>query len=76
MSAPAGRSFVIPARSARAFRVERGEHVRIVALEGPRVADVNVYNADDLQEHFSAGATRRLYGIYLSGREPGLESRA
>lgn len=71
---------MIPARSARAFRVPQGESFRIVAVEGPQVADVNAYFAHDLDEYFSAGATRRLYGIYLQEGEslvtnPGRERR-
>lgn len=45
--------------------MRRGELLRIVCTEGPQVADLNAYNADDLDEYFSAGATRRLYGIHL-----------
>jgi uncharacterized protein len=73
-------SFVIPARSAQAFCVAQGESFRIVAVEGPQVADLNAYVADDLDEYFSAGATRRLYGIYVAEGEslvtnPGRERR-
>jgi uncharacterized protein YcgI (DUF1989 family) len=59
-------SFIIGARSAKAFTLQRGERFRIVCVEGPQVADVNVYNADNLDEYFSAGATRRLQGIRLT----------
>lgn len=59
-------TFIIGARSAKAFTIQRGERFRIVCVEGPQVADVNVYNADNLDEYFSAGATRRLQGIRLT----------
>jgi uncharacterized protein YcgI (DUF1989 family) len=57
--------FIIPARSAKAFRVNAGERLRIIDVEGAQVADFNVYAADDPREHFSAGATRRLHGVFL-----------
>lgn len=59
-------SYIIGPRSAKAFTVRRGDCFRIVCIEGPQVADVNVYNADNLDEYFSAGATRRLQGIRLA----------
>ena len=59
-------SFIIGVRSAKAFAVQHGQRFRIVCVEGPQVADVNVYNADNLDEYFSAGATRRLQGISLT----------
>jgi uncharacterized protein len=65
----AASSLTIPARSAKAFVLRRGELLRVVCIEGPQVADVNVYNAEDPEEYFSAGATRRLYGIYLKQGE-------
>lgn len=58
-------SFIIEARSAKVFNVQRGERFRIVCVQGPQVADLNVYNSDNLDEYFSAGATRRLQGIRL-----------
>lgn len=59
------KGFTIPARSAIAFKVNTGERLRIIDAEGPQVADFNLYFADDPREHFSAGATRRIHGIYL-----------
>ena len=59
-------SLIIGVRSAKAFTIQRGERFRIVCVDGPQVADVNVYNADNLDEYFSAGATRRLVGIRLT----------
>jgi uncharacterized protein len=59
-------SFIIGVRSAKAFTVQRGQRFRIICVEGPQVADVNVYNATNFNEYFSAGATRRLQGIRLS----------
>ncbi len=64
-SAAPRESFVIPARSAKAFRVMRGERLRIIDVEGPQTADFNLYAADDTREYFSAGATRRINGVYL-----------
>lgn len=58
-------SFIIPARSAKAFRVNTGEKLRIVCVEGPQVADFNLYAADNTREYFAAGPTRRINGVYL-----------
>jgi uncharacterized protein YcgI (DUF1989 family) len=62
-------SFVIPARSAKAFRVNAGERLRIIDVEGPQVADFNLYAADDTREYFAAGGTRRLNDVYLKKGE-------
>jgi uncharacterized protein YcgI (DUF1989 family) len=69
MAVEVARSFVIRARSAKAFVVRQGETMRVVCIEGPQVADVNVYSVENPDEHFSAGATRRLFGIHLQQGE-------
>jgi len=66
--------FLIAARSARAFRIDRGQRVRIIEVDGPQVADVNIYGWPDTNEYFSAGATRRLRGGIHVGIGDGLIS--
>lgn len=48
---------VIPPRSGTAFRVERGEILTVVDIEGIQVADLLAYNADDVREVISSGRT-------------------
>ena len=57
--------FIIPKKSARAFELRKGQVLRVVAIEGPQVADLNAFNLHDLKEHFSASRTRSLEGIYV-----------
>lgn len=57
--------FVISKKSARAFELKRGHVLRVIAIEGPQVADLNAFNLHDLKEHFSASRTRRMEGIYV-----------
>lgn len=57
--------FVIPRKAARAFELRRGQILRVIAIEGPQVADLNAYNLHDLREHFSAARTRSMGGIYV-----------
>lgn len=57
--------FVIPNKSGRAFKVIRGQILRVIAPEGPQVADLNAFNLHDYTEHFSASRTRSMEGIYV-----------
>jgi uncharacterized protein YcgI (DUF1989 family) len=57
--------FVIPKKSGRAFKVIRGQVLRVIASEGPQVADLNAFNLDDCTEHFSASRTRTMEGMYV-----------
>jgi uncharacterized protein YcgI (DUF1989 family) len=57
--------FVIPKKSARAFEVGKSNILRVIAVEGPQVADFNAYNLHDLREHFSASRTRSVSGFYV-----------
>jgi uncharacterized protein YcgI (DUF1989 family) len=58
-------SFVIPARTGKAFEVMQGEICRISCPEGPQVADTIVFNLDDLTEKFWAARTRVVHGVHL-----------
>jgi uncharacterized protein YcgI (DUF1989 family) len=55
----------VPPRDARVFNVPAGHLFRIVSIEGPQVADLNLWNADDLSERFYSGKTRALHGTHV-----------
>jgi uncharacterized protein YcgI (DUF1989 family) len=57
---------VVPPRDGRAFRVPAGGVFRIVDVEGPQVADLNLWNADDLGERFFSGKTRALHATHVT----------
>jgi uncharacterized protein len=60
MAASLRASFVIPARAARAFVVERGQVLRIEMIEGKQVGDCAFFNADDRREVFHVGQSWAL----------------
>jgi len=59
------QSFVIPARAGKAFDLPAGQIVRVTCVEGPQVADMIVFNADDQAEKFWSGRTRVIHGGHL-----------
>ena len=59
-------SFVVPIRSGRAWRIPRGHLCRIVTIEGPQVADLNLWNAEDPRERLWASRTRQLQAAHVS----------
>lgn len=54
----------VPARDAASFRVPQGCFFRI-SVAGPQVGDLNLFNADNLDERFYSGKTRALNGTHL-----------
>ncbi|HEX4835283.1 MAG TPA: urea carboxylase-associated family protein [bacterium] len=58
--------FVIPIRSGRAWTVLAGHLCRIVVVDGPQVADFNVWNRHNPRERFWASRTRQLYGTHVT----------
>ena len=52
--------FVIPKKSARAFELRKSQILRIIAIDGPQVADLNAFNFHNLKEHFSSGRSRSV----------------
>lgn len=48
---------VIPPRSGTAFRLEKGEVLTVVDVEGTQVADLLAYNLADVREVISSGRT-------------------
>ena len=57
---------LVPPREARCFEVPAGHFFRIVSVEGSQVGDLNLWQADNLDEQFYAGKTRALHGTHLS----------
>lgn len=57
---------VIPARTGKAFTVERGRIVRIACHEDSQVADLNLFNRDSPKECFSSSKTRAVHGCHLT----------
>ncbi|MEM8692393.1 MAG: DUF1989 domain-containing protein [Pseudomonadota bacterium] len=57
---------LVSPREARLFRAKAGQVFRITSVEGPQVGDLNLWNADDLSEHFFSGKTRALHGTHVS----------
>lgn len=60
-------SRVIPAGDGWLHKIQAGQTLRIVDLEGNQAADTFFFNADDLKERYSAQDTiREQGGIYLT----------
>src|SRR5258706_1773397 len=62
--------FVIPRRSGRAWPVRAGQIFRIVAVEGPQVADLNVWSLANPRERFLAPRSRPLHQAPVSTFDP------
>ena len=58
--------FVIPIRSGRAWTVRAGQLCRIVAIEGPQVGDLNLWNLHNPRERFWASRTRQLHRSHVT----------
>ncbi len=65
-SRPVARSLEIPRRTGRAFRVARGEILRLSCHQGPQVADLIAFNGDDPREKFWQARTRVVHGGHLA----------
>lgn len=57
---------LVPARDAKTFSAPAGHFFRISCVEGSQVGDLNLWNANDLNERFYSGKTRALHGTHLS----------
>ena len=62
---PVVKRELIPARTGLAVRVAQGEVLRIRCPEGPQVADLIAFNADDAREKFWQARTRVVHGGHL-----------
>ncbi|KLU24716.1 hypothetical protein EOS_18710 [Caballeronia mineralivorans PML1(12)] len=59
-------SAVVPIRSGYAWKVPAGHVFRIVTIEGPQVADLNIWNLQNPRERFWASRTRQLQQAHVS----------
>jgi len=57
---------LVSQREAGCFSVPAGHYFRISSVEGSQVGDLNLWNANDLNERFYSGKTRALHGTHLS----------
>ncbi len=57
---------LVQPRDASTFLVPAGHFFRIVGVEGPQVGDLNLWNSNDLNEHFYSGKTRQLHATHLT----------
>src|SRR6266566_2678893 len=57
---------IVPIRSGYAWPVKAGSVVRIVAVEGPQVCDLNLWHMDNPRERFWAARTRQLQGAHVT----------
>jgi hypothetical protein len=58
--------FTIPIRTGRAWPVRAGQLCRVVAIEGPQVADFNCWNLHNPRERFWAARTRQLESTHVT----------
>lgn len=70
VAAERGRKLVekltVPIRSGRAWRVPAGHVFRIVAVGGPQVGDLNIWNAHNPRERMWASRSRQLQAAHVS----------
>jgi uncharacterized protein YcgI (DUF1989 family) len=59
-------SFVIPIRTGRAWKVRAGQVFRIVAVEGPQVGDLNLWNLANPRERLWASRSRQLQAAHVT----------
>lgn len=62
----AADSFIIPARTGKAWKMRAGQVCRIVVVEGAQVADFNAWNLNNTKERFWAARTRQIHGTHVS----------
>ncbi|MEN8582757.1 DUF1989 domain-containing protein [Burkholderia sp. RS01] len=59
-------SFTIPIRSGQAWRVPAGHVCRLLTVDGPQVADLNIWNSNNPRERFWAARTRQLQAAHVT----------
>ncbi|MBM1311451.1 DUF1989 domain-containing protein [Sulfitobacter mediterraneus] len=60
---------LVEPRDAATFAVPAGHFFRITSVEGSQVGDLNLWNANDLNERFYSGKTRALHGTHITTGE-------
>jgi uncharacterized protein YcgI (DUF1989 family) len=58
-------TIIVPPRQGNTAHVPAGHIFRIVSVDGPQVGDLNLWNANDLNERFYSGKTRALHGTHV-----------
>lgn len=59
-------SLVLPIRSGVGWKIPAGHVCRITTIEGPQVADLNLWNVNDPRERFWASRTKQLHAAHLT----------
>src|SRR5262249_3513206 len=75
---PQGRMIAddfIPAREGGAWLVKRGQHIRVIDVEGGQICDFLCFNADRLDERFSQARTKANQGKFTISTGDHLYSR-
>jgi uncharacterized protein YcgI (DUF1989 family) len=57
--------FVVPIRTGKAWAVRAGQVCRIIAVEGPQVVDLNLWNLHNPRERFWAARTKQLHSAHM-----------
>ena len=60
---------LVPPREGACFHVPAGGFFRISSVEGPQVGDLNLWNANNLDERFYSGKTRAIHGTHITTGE-------
>src|SRR5260221_13005233 len=55
---------VVPARQGGAWLVNRGQHIRVIDVEGAQICDFVCFNADNLAGRFSQARTKANQGKF------------
>jgi uncharacterized protein YcgI (DUF1989 family) len=58
--------FLVPKATGKAFRVRKGQLLRISQPEGPQVVDFDAFNAENPKEYLGSSVTRREEGIHVT----------
>ena len=60
---------LVQPREGGCFHVPAGGFFRISSVEGPQVGDLNLWNAQNLDERFYSGKTRAIHGTHITTGE-------
>src|SRR5438067_902720 len=58
-------SHIVPA-GGYGFTLDRGRTFRLVMAEGPQIIDLDIFNRDDVTEHYAAGAQFHIEGTLVT----------
>ena len=57
---------IVAPRDGKTFNLPAGHLFRIVSVEGSQVGDLNLWNANDINERFFSGKTRQLHASHVT----------